>query len=202
MTQQINDLATRLQAASDAYYNDPTNLLMSDAAFDLLRDQLAALDPTHPFLKQVGAPVSPVGGWQKTKHVIPMSSLNKVQSEAEFRAWGPSRHAMCVTEKLDGISCFDGDTPVHLPNGETIPIREIVEEGLRPQVLTWHPEEGIVARQVTAGFDNGLRDNWIELAFEDGSTLKVTAEHLFYVPDEGWVKACNLLGKDVQDCRV
>lgn len=98
---QINDLATRLQAASNAYYNGVP--VLSDAAFDALRDELAKLDPTHPFLKVVGAPVLS-GGWQKTKHVIPMTSLNKVTNEAEFRAWGPNRHTMCITDKCDGLS--------------------------------------------------------------------------------------------------
>jgi len=84
MTQTLSKtLATRLQAASDAYYNGtPT---MSDAAFDTLRDDLEKLDPNHPFLKVVGAPVTG-GGWQKVKHQIPMGSQFKAQTSDDMAA--------------------------------------------------------------------------------------------------------------------
>ena len=214
---QIKALAQQIVIARSAYYNGSPS--MTDAAYDGLEDQLRAADPNHPALKSVGA-AAPSSGWVKTAHAIPMGSLNKAQYDADaakqqgndghagLRAWFPKGSVMTtISHKLDGISCFDGDTPVHLANGETMPIREIVEEGLTPQILTWTPEERVVTRQVTDGFDNGDRSNWVELTFENrdengvvhlGTTI-VTEDHKFYVPGEGWVAARDLLGKDIQD---
>jgi DNA ligase (NAD+) len=99
----LTDLAQRLRDAAEAYYNGTP--ILSDAAFDALRDELARIDPAHPFLKQVGAPVS--SGWQKVRHTIPMGSQFKAQTPDDMASWMsniPGRPALCVTEKLDGIS--------------------------------------------------------------------------------------------------
>ncbi len=98
----ITTLVTRLQQASDAYYNG--NPSMSDAAFDALRDQLEVLDPTNAFLSVTGAPVAG-GGWVKVTHSIPMRSLNKAQTDADLVDWSSGLGSdFLVTEKLDGIS--------------------------------------------------------------------------------------------------
>lgn len=101
---RIDDLAARLKLASDAYYNGAP--LMSDSAFDQLRDELEQLDPSHPFLKQIGAPAAS-GGWPKVKHQIPMGSQFKAQTEVDLQKWAasvPPGLLFTVTEKMDGIS--------------------------------------------------------------------------------------------------
>jgi len=204
MRTQITDLAKRLKRANEAYRNG--NPIMSDAAYDKLEDDLRALDPGHSMLAKIGAPAPSGGHWPKAAHVIPMGSLKKCQfngnSAHELRAWMktlPHPHSCTISQKLDGISCFDGDTPVHLANGETIPIQQIVDEGLRPQVLTWTPQEGVVTRQVTNAFDNGERDNWVRLTFEDGTSVVVTEDHEFYAKNCGLTPAKDLLGMDLQN---
>jgi len=112
-TGRIEELGELLQKYKTAYYNhDP---LVSDAAYDALEDELRALDPAHPVLRAVGAPV--VTEWEKARHAIPMGSLNKVVTEAELRQWAarcdqlgaesglsPISNDLLVTEKLDGLS--------------------------------------------------------------------------------------------------
>lgn len=101
-------LVARIEAARDAYYNGKP--LMTDAAYDALEDELRRLDPNHPALKKIGAPVAgPLagGGWPKVRHTIPMSSLNKAQVEADMAAWFAGCNApadVIVMDKLDGLS--------------------------------------------------------------------------------------------------
>lgn len=122
---RIAALGDLLKKYKDAYYNG--HPLVSDAAFDQLEDELRGLDPKHPVLASVGAPVpvkakpraagAPVTEWEKAQHKIPMGSLNKAVDEAQFQAWVArcEEHAasqklpkvqgdLFVTEKLDGIS--------------------------------------------------------------------------------------------------
>ncbi len=122
---RVTALGDLLKKYKDAYYNGQP--LVSDAAYDQLEDELRALDPKHPVLTSVGAPVpgkarakpagAPVSEWEKAQHKIPMGSLNKATDEAEFQAWVArcEEHAakdrlpgvqgdLFVTEKLDGIS--------------------------------------------------------------------------------------------------
>jgi len=55
----VNEIVARLERASVAYYNGEP--VMTDAAFDVLVAELRALNPQHPFLASVGAPVT--SGW-------------------------------------------------------------------------------------------------------------------------------------------
>ncbi len=101
---EIDTIVSELRAASSAYYNSDAPV-MADAAFDALRDQLVALDPQHPFLSEVGAPVA--HGRRKVKHTIAMMSLHKITKEKEVGAWLnklPAGSAIAVQPKLDGGS--------------------------------------------------------------------------------------------------
>src|SRR6185437_7963514 len=81
---RVTELTALLRMHKDAYYNgQPT---ISDAAYDLLEDELRTLDPDNDLLKHVGAPV-PINEWPKARHAIPMGSLNKAVNEAELREW-------------------------------------------------------------------------------------------------------------------
>src|SRR5678816_1517766 len=82
-TSRVGELVKLLRKYKDAYYNGTP--LVSDAAYDALEDELRALDPSHDFLKTVGAPVAAVTSWEKARHAIPMGSLNKAVDEDEFR---------------------------------------------------------------------------------------------------------------------
>jgi len=217
---QLKVQLRNLREWREDYYNGSP--LVSDAVYDDVEDQVRVAAKTLPdddklrieveeFLAGVGAAVvdddtvDPTSKWVKVTHKQPMGSLNKAQVQDEVEAWlkkclaklGVALIAGVWSDKCDGISCFDGDTPVHLANGETIPIREICEQNLRPAITTWSQDTGEVVRQVLEVHDNGERDDWIRLTMDDGSTVVVTENHLFYVPEEGWVAAKDLLGKQL-----
>lgn len=111
---RIAELETTLREASELYYaGEPSPL--SDAEFDKLRDELEELDPHNPFLSEVGAPPpDDPGGWrvalQKVTHSIPMGSLKKINTLAEFNTWrttvGKTAKSLeCAVQlKLDGLS--------------------------------------------------------------------------------------------------
>jgi DNA ligase (NAD+) len=112
---RVAALVASIKKHKDAYYNGTP--LISDAAFDALEDELRALDPKNAILATVGAPLAAVAEWEKARHAIPMGSLNKAISEAEFRKWAarcdalatqqglpPVSTSLFTTEKLDGLS--------------------------------------------------------------------------------------------------
>lgn len=103
MSAKIQKLITILRKASNAYYNG-TGEVMEDENYDRLRDELEELDPTNPFLKEIGAPV-PKG--QAVLLPYKMASLNKIkpgtgavdsfQNSSKVKSW-------VLSDKLDGIS--------------------------------------------------------------------------------------------------
>lgn len=81
----LDKLLKRLDDADKAYYVDG-NSIMSDAAYDLLRDKvLKQLPPDHPRFKKVGH--TAVSSWPKEKHTIFMGSQNKVATEKAIKEW-------------------------------------------------------------------------------------------------------------------
>jgi DNA ligase (NAD+) len=97
------ELVSILKKASDAYYNNKTEGLLGDEEYDRLRDLLEEMNPSNPFLKQVGAPI------EKGAVKLPykMASLNKIKPgtgavESFQRSSGIP--AWVLTDKLDGIS--------------------------------------------------------------------------------------------------
>jgi len=102
----VADLVKKLEAARRTYYQHTNELVMTDAEFDTLEDQLRTLDPSNAFFSQVGA--APVGGaWTKVKHTTPMGSLNKAQTAIDLMVWYKALggvHPLYWSEKADGLS--------------------------------------------------------------------------------------------------
>jgi DNA ligase (NAD+) len=85
---ELRDLLNR---ALIAYHLDD-DPVMTDAAYDALFDELAALEAKHPKLvtsdsptQRVGAP--PSSKFQKVRHLLPMGSLDKVTSDEALAKW-------------------------------------------------------------------------------------------------------------------
>lgn len=109
MATNVNDLLKQLQKAEDAYYNKKP--IMSDSAYDMLKDKVQRLlPPDHPYLNKVGH--VPVSNWTKEAHSMFMGSQNKVSSEEDIKEWvnsiysqlGTKDVTFIVEHKLDGFS--------------------------------------------------------------------------------------------------
>jgi DNA ligase (NAD+) len=93
---------------------------MSDAEFDRLMRELAALEAAHPALADPDSPTQRVGGraaegFEAVQHLVPMLSLDNAYTEAELRAFddrvcrgldrAPGTPVGYVAElKIDGLS--------------------------------------------------------------------------------------------------
>jgi len=85
---ELRDLLTRALIA----YHVEDDPVMTDAAYDALYDELAALEAEHPELvtpdsptQRVGAP--PSAKFQKVRHLSPMGSLEKVTTDEALAKW-------------------------------------------------------------------------------------------------------------------
>jgi DNA ligase (NAD+) len=85
------ELRDTLSRALAAYHveDDP---VMSDAAYDALYDELAALEAEHPELVTPDSPTQRVGAppsdrFRKIRHLTPMGSLEKVTTQEALEKW-------------------------------------------------------------------------------------------------------------------
>lgn len=86
---QHDEMVTLLSQASEAYYTTG-EALITDDEFDALRDLLEYWDPSHDFLKQVGA-VETSSAWSKVQHEVTVGSQEKARDESEMRDWFADR---------------------------------------------------------------------------------------------------------------
>ena len=114
--QQIDSLREKLRYHEHRYYvlDDPE---ISDAEYDVLMNELKALEAAHPELLTPDSPTQRVGGkpregFVKVAHSAPMLSLDNAYNEQELRDWARrveelSGRAEIEYEcelKLDGLS--------------------------------------------------------------------------------------------------
>lgn len=100
----IDQIVDRLKHARRVYYSGG-NPIMTDAQYDSLEDRLRDLDPDNAFFRAVG--FAATDAFEKVTHTVPMTSLNKVQTEEELQDWLRSVNlssGLFISEKLDGIS--------------------------------------------------------------------------------------------------
>ena len=102
-----------LREAATAYYNGsgPGSIAaptMSDDTYDALVDRLRELDPTHPYLEEVGAPPPTVGA---VTLPFAMPSLDKIKPGEDrltrfLASPSGSEKGFVLSEKLDGLSAL------------------------------------------------------------------------------------------------
>ncbi len=100
----IDQLSALILQHRDLYYNHQSKI--SDTEFDALVEQLKCLNPNHFAITQIGFDPS-LSEWKKEKHLLPLGSLNKLNSLDELIAWYEKfnhNKDICVVEKLDGLS--------------------------------------------------------------------------------------------------
>jgi DNA ligase (NAD+) len=89
---RIHELRDLLTRANTAYYADAAPF-MSDAEFDTLLAELAALEAAHRELADPNSPTQRVGGaalegeFETRRHRVPMLSVDNTYSVEEMRAW-------------------------------------------------------------------------------------------------------------------
>jgi len=98
-------LAKQLEAASYAYHNGLPET-MTDDEYDKGIETLIAMNPSHPFLKKVGAPLNT---GDEVSLPIPLPSLNKAKPGTEdLKKWLTKNPAdrYHISTKLDGCSAL------------------------------------------------------------------------------------------------
>jgi DNA ligase (NAD+) len=101
---RIKELKELISKARNDYYN--LESVVSDYQYDIWIDELKELDPFHEEVLAVGAEAPSDTPWQKVAHEIPMGSLNKVNSQEEFKEWASKTKSsdFLITHKIDGSS--------------------------------------------------------------------------------------------------
>jgi NAD-dependent DNA ligase len=97
----VPHLVATLKEAASAYYNGGVSKL-DDDTYDELLAQLKSLDPSNPFLLQIGTPSS-------SQHHLPalMPSLDKIKpGESRLQRFLTSATSYVFSEKLDGLSAL------------------------------------------------------------------------------------------------
>jgi DNA ligase (NAD+) len=133
-TTRAAELRELLNRALIAYHVDD-DPIMEDAAYDVLYDELAAIEAEHPDLvtpdsptQRVGAPLS--GQFQKVRHLSPMGSLEKVTTDEAIAKWAD-------------------DVRKRLGNDE--PVAYVLEPKIDGSAINLVYENGTFVRGVTRG---------------------------------------------------
>jgi DNA ligase (NAD+) len=102
-SERAAELRELLNEASMAYHVDD-NPVLTDAAYDVLYDELAALEAEDPSLvtsdsptQRVGAPLS--DKFQKARHLLPMGSLEKVTTDEALQKWEDDMRKRLATDE-------------------------------------------------------------------------------------------------------
>ncbi len=101
----INELVEKIKVANQKYrLGEP---IMSDSQYDILVDELKALDPENEILNKVGHDVQDES--RKSRLPIEMASMNKIKSMEDIDDWcrlkGISKSEyVIITPKFDGLS--------------------------------------------------------------------------------------------------
>ena len=112
---EINELRRKLNYYGKLYYVDDAPAI-SDYEYDMLMQQLKALEKEHPELITPDSPTQRIGGpalskFEPVHHQVPLESLTDVFSVDELFAFGermdsmlPGHHSYSVEPKIDGLS--------------------------------------------------------------------------------------------------
>ena len=112
---KINELRRKLNYYGKLYYVDDAPAI-SDYEYDMLMQQLKALEKEHPELITPDSPTQRIGGpalskFEPVHHQVPLESLTDVFSVDELFAFGermdsmlPGHHSYTVEPKIDGLS--------------------------------------------------------------------------------------------------
>jgi hypothetical protein len=112
---------------------------------------------------------------------IPKTDEIRIQNFETDVGFVPVGERVYVTEKLDG--CLHEDTLIKTEHGDKT-IKEIVHSKYEGNVYSYNVNTNkLELKPILNHFNNGDSDNWYELEFENGETLKVTGNHQIWIPN-------------------
>ncbi len=89
--------------------------------------------------------------------------------------------------------CLAEGTLIRLADGSVLPIEDLV--GNTPCVLAGAMDGSSVTAQAHRVWEVGMRSDVVEVMFDDGSTLRCTADHKVMLTDGSFVEAAQLTGE-------
>jgi len=143
-TQRIGELEKLIIKYQNSYYSGEAEI--SDGEFDVLWDELTALDPSNFILKKVGT--HSVDGFPKEKHLIPMGSQDKASNPQEFLDWA-EKQTLPAPEKKSKKQKDDKEPLTS--NNKRLTKKFIVQYKLDGASLELQYEKGKLIRAVTRG---------------------------------------------------
>jgi DNA ligase (NAD+) len=193
MPHRIDQLRDLILKAKHAYYYSGQPI-MPDAEYDSLEDELRRLSPDDPVLALVGSPVPPDTILTKARHAMPMGSQNKVNSEAEFRAWveksgGPP---LQLSLKGDGASAAayyrEGRLVQAISRGDGTIGEDITANAMRFKGLPAWAGLGATAQNMAAADPVSPMGDLFDRTPEVGSTFTGAVRFEVILTIEDWSK--------------
>jgi DNA ligase (NAD+) len=103
-TQDLHTLIKMILFANEKYYSDNSESQLTDNEYDILREYIEESNPSHPIVKQVGAPISR----NKVRLPYEMWSMNKIKPDTnalqKYKSKYKSPSSYILSVKLDGVS--------------------------------------------------------------------------------------------------
>jgi DNA ligase (NAD+) len=145
--QRAEQLRREIREHDRSYYqlDDPT---IGDDAYDLLLNELRAIEAEHPELLDAESPTQRVGGtrlerFEPVEHSIPMLSLGNARGADELRAWVERMRSHLARESID-VADF---TFVVEPKIDGLAVSLIYEDGKFVRGAT--RGDGVVGEDIT-----------------------------------------------------
>ncbi|MBX3374970.1 MAG: NAD-dependent DNA ligase LigA [Phycisphaeraceae bacterium] len=155
---RIPALRALLEEANHAYYVDAAPI-MSDADYDRLLRELAALEAAHPDLVDDLSPTKRVGGepidaFRSVRHAVPMLSIENAFSAEEVTRWAKSVHDLLSKRGLlepprRGADLFPQDGTD--PDDSRFPFDSLCDPKIDGVAVSLRYEAGRLVRAVTRG---------------------------------------------------
>ncbi len=200
------------QEAARAYEGKVEDFTQHKKLYKRLCLALSRVAPDHPGLTHVPPPSGT--DWPKTRHEIPMGSLNKVNTEQELREWATRCDELAtkaeltaisadlaLTEKLDGISIevvyAEGEIVAAVTRGDGIVGERITANVMRMQgVPAKIPHAGrisvrgeiILKKSDAPAFEAFKRS--VDKSFDKLKSLRNTAAGIARTKDAKLLPAC------------
>lgn len=184
-SQGVNNLS---QAAADAYNRNYLNTFNS-----VLSGYGNALSGAHNSTASLLNSINTIGKIPSMAYegaAAPlMPGYNFFKDWYQRRNSEPEEYDMVGSQKSSG--CITGDTLITLADGQEIPVSELGDDG---EIKAWDFDEGcLTSAPLTAFFKHNFDKplDVIRVGFDDGSTVGVIFEHLFFDLDLGRFIAIN-----------